>query len=331
MIGLFLLWLIAMVLFTLFRNKTVPTFMGGSIHTYRISKKEHLQPVFKITGKREDEERFQRPSKQSALRLKYSFEDFINSTEKPPYIHILFQSPKDVIQAYYAILKEASNMTGYYGGCGTIGWATIPYPYAYELFTAAKREKVSLDQFEKSFAGIGHITLLKLLPAYSPLGTPENIKYFMVEIETITGTPYKEKNNSHAQPTYFSYYYGIITTEHSPSEGWKIKSIDYLPEDFLCAPYHHWDWDAEALVEIIYKNWYKVINKIEKMDKKDSIIRIYAKGNHTRYRFDFVRLTNGEDILLHEYVEEKGQWKETNLLQEKHQMYKLSILNPNLQ
>lgn len=72
-------------------------------------------------------------------------------------------------------------MVGYSGGCGTIGWSSIPYPYAYKLLTEENQKNMPLKQFEDSFKGIGHITLLKLYPTYIPNGTPENIRYHMLK------------------------------------------------------------------------------------------------------------------------------------------------------
>jgi hypothetical protein len=174
------------------------------------------------------------------------------------------------------------------------------------------------------------MTLLKLYPAYQPPNTPANIKYFMVEVEVITGPPYTGEGDNKPQPGYFAYYYGLITAERTPSEGWKIKAADYVPEDFLCHPMHHWDYDARYLIGIVYKNWYGLIEDIEKVERDHSLVRVYAFGNKNKYRFDFVRLTNGDDVLLHEYIQENGQWKEINLLKAEHQIYKFSILNPNL-
>lgn len=90
----------------------------------------------------------------------------------------------------------------------------------------------------KSLEGIGYTTLLKLYPAYHPPGTPNNIKYYMVEIEVLTGPQYKGENDNKPQPGYFAYYYGLITVEKAVSGGWEIKSVDYIPEDFLCHPMH---------------------------------------------------------------------------------------------
>lgn len=312
------------------KNKTVQPAMGGYIHTNNKSEQELTQVVFNSNEINDDTERFQRPSKESALKLKYDAKDFIHALIESPYIQTTFNTPEDVIQAYYAILKDAENMSVYHGGCGTIGWSKIPYPYAYELLTKDAQQKMTLEEFVESFAGIGHMTLLKVYPAYQPSNTKDKIKYYMVEIEVITGPSYKENEDNQLQPSFFAYYYGLITTEKTPTDSWKIKSIDYIPEDFLCHPFHHWDYDAKFLVGIIYENWYGLIDKIEKAEKVDSMIYVYASGNGHKYRLDFVRLTNGDDVLLHENILEKGQWKEVNLLKEEHQVYKFSILNPNL-
>ena len=60
------------------------------------------------------------------------------------------------------------------------------------------------------------------------------------------------------------------------------------------------------------------------------MIIIYASGNGKSYRFDFVRLTNGYDILLHEYILDIGDWKETSLLGDKWKDMKLTIENSQL-
>ena len=303
---------------------------GGYICINAGQELKDVEAVYNSEEMSDFSDRFQRPSKQPALQLKYSSKDFINHTEQPPYIQVVFESPDEVIQAYFSILRDAANMAGYYGGCGTIGWSTVPYPYAYELLSSETRKTISLEKFEESFKGIGHTTLLKLYPAYQPPGTPENMKYYMAEVEVITGPPYDEKENIYPQPSYFAYYYGIITVEKTPSEGWKIKSVKYIPEDFLCHPYHHWDYLAEALVGIVYKNWYGLVDEIENVEKTDSLVQVYAVGKGDRYRFDFVRLANGDDVLLHENILENGQWREVNLLKPEDQIYKLSVINPLL-
>lgn len=319
----------------LIKKNSEPYKLGGYLH--KIEKqniKTNLsKPVIKINEYDLKWERFIRPSKKDSLELKYYYKGFkgLYKDLEPPYIPKgypqRYNKPLDIIHAYYSLLKYSANMVGYQGGCGTIGQSRHPYPFAYELLSGDTKEKVTLEEFEKSFSGTGHITLLKLYPAYHPLNTPKNIKYYMVELETITGAPYSKDEEYKAKPTYFSYYYGIITTVFDKKEGWKIKSVDYIPEDFLCAPSHGWDWEGELFVHFVYHDWYKLIEKIDKVERKDSLISIYASGKDEEYRFDFVRLTNGVDILLHEYIKENDVWKEVNILKPDHQNYKLSILN----
>ncbi|MCT4594987.1 MAG: hypothetical protein N4A57_12060 [Anaeromicrobium sp.] len=326
---------LSLTLFKIIKNNSQPYVLGGYIHEFEKQKNETglSRPVINTNENDFDGERFQRPSKEPALKLKYEYKGYegLYKDLLPPYIPIeypqKYNKPTDVINAYYSILKDASNTIGYNGGCGTVGRSRTPYPFAYELLSSETKEEISLNKFIDSFSGIGHTTLLKLYSAFQPPYTPENTKYYMVEIEIITGPPYSKEEEY--KPTYFAYYYGILTTIYDEEEGWKIKSVDYIPEDFLCAPWHGWDWDSKALVQIVYGNWYKLIDKIDEVEKKDSYISMYAKGKDNEYRFDFIRITNGEDILIHEYIKVNDKWKEVNLLKPGHQHYKLSILSFN--
>lgn len=307
------------------RNKRPSALMGGVIHTV-------FMPTNVQTEIAEDSDssRFQRPSAQPALKNKYSFPDFYESWNNKPRSLDNFQTSEDVILAYFGILREAANMGDYSGGCGTVGWAILPYPYAYDLLSSGRRKNMSLTRFEDSFKGVGQLTLLKLYPAYTPPGTPGNIRYHMVEAEAITGAA-SDEPASFRSGSHFAYFYGIITTEEDKNIGWKIKAIDYFPEDFLCAPTHGWEYDSKYLVPFVYQNWYHMIDKVNKTEQNGDMISTYASGSGKQYRFDFVRITNGEDVLLHEMVSKNGKWVETNLLKDRDQVLKLSVLNPNLE
>lgn len=302
--------------------------IGGYVHREENKDKNVAKTV--LNEKENYEDRFQRPSKESPLKLKYDFKYGDIKGIESPYIPKgypeKYNNPADIIHAYYSILQRASNMTGFHGGCGTIGEHSAPYPYAYELLSDKTKKEVSLKEFRDSFKGIGYMTLLKLSPAYKSSDTSDNIKYYFVEIETITGPPRLKHEKYKEEPSYFAYYYGLVTTEYNESQGWKIKSVDYIPEDFLCAPYHGWNWDSRMVVQAIYKEWYKLIDKIDNEERKDSYISIYASGKGKKYRFDFVRLTNGEDVLLHEYIQINNKWIEVNILKPEDHMFKLSIL-----
>jgi hypothetical protein len=275
-------------------------------------------------------ERFRRPSKYCPLNNPYSFKDFKKDTDTSPLITTVFDNNSDVIMAYFGILSNASNMEGFLGGCGSIGNSLQPYAYAYELFTPKTQKKMSLSEFMNSYQGIGHITLLKLNQAYTPYNTTDSICYYMFETESITGPSHPDIVGSKRGGSYFVYQYGIITVKNSFESGWKIESIDSLSEDFLCAPEHGWVYLSEYLVTFVYKDWYHIINQIDDTKQCSDMIFIYASSLHTKYRFDFIRLTNGYDILLHENICIEGTWCETNLLKTQDQRMKLSILNPNL-
>lgn len=274
-------------------------------------------------------ERFRRPPKEYPCSNPYSFRYFYNNSDNLPLTTKKFNSPKDVVLAFYGILRDASNMPGYSGGCGTIGMAGLPYPYAYQLLTNEAQNEIPLKRFTNSFKGIGYITLLKILPAYSPPGTPLNMRYYMVETEFITGYRVTD-GDDYNEGSLFAYYYGLITVEETQSKGWKIKCIDYIPENFLCAPTHGWFYLADAVVEIVYRDNLKLIDGIDKIEQEDSMVYVYASDNRKSYRFDFARITNGYDILLHENILENDSWKETELLPDEWSYLKLTIENSML-
>lgn len=313
------------LLFIYYHSRT-EYIMGATLHTIMIDDEDITQPVYGAVANADLTDRFQRPSGQPALNTKYSFQELEDSLGSMP----VFQNPEDLIKAYYGALKDASNMIGYHGGCGTVGSDKLPYPFAYKLLAPETAKEMSLQQFIESFKGTGHTTLLKIYPAYAPPDTPDFIQYCMTEIEVITGSKVTSENKNLPQPSLFAYYYGLVTVEHTASDGWKIKRIDYVPEDFLCAPYHSWFWEGTAVAEIIYKNWYKLIDRIDRIETRGNMHHIFASGNGKSYRFDFVQLTNGEQILLHENVNPAGQWQETNILKDDDQVFKFSILNPRL-
>lgn len=310
----------------------VPFLAGGSLHPailFEEGAKAAVKTQDELDGLK-DSERFQRPSKLTAFPNSYSFSDFEKESETQPLTTSQFQTPEQVILAYYGILRNAANLQGYSGGCGTVGDTCAPYPYAYELFTEETRKKITLRQFENSFRGIGHTTLLRVLPAYAPAGTPENRSYFMTEVELITGNPQDAADGYGKRDTNFTYYYGLISTEQTADRHFLISQIDYIPEDFLCAPMHGWSYDAISIVQIVYQENLKMIDRITKSEVHDGLLSFYASGQGNEYRFDFVRLTNGYDILLHEYRMENRDWKEVNLLSGAWENLKFSASNPSL-
>lgn len=57
---------------------------------------------------------------------------------------------------------------------------------------------------------------------------------------------------------YFGYSYGFIQLEYY-KDVFRISDLSKIEEDFLCAPYHGWHHDGEAIVEVKYGNWCKLI------------------------------------------------------------------------
>ena len=324
-------------LVNLFSKPSKATLGGGTIHsslhqeeTFPSSSPALSRYILPVINQEDlSSERFQRPSKALPYPNPYTFSHFEKDNEAPPLVAEKFENPEDLILAYYGILREASNMLGYSGGCGTIGESGLPYPYAYELLTKGKQKAMPFGQYVDSFSGIGYTTLLKLIPAYASPDTPNNVKYYMVEIEVITGAEVKEDEGD-SQGSQFAYYYGLVEAEKTPEAGWKIKDIYYIPEDFLCAPTHSWFYLSDAVVEIVYGGNLELIDQIDRREQNGDMVSIYASGKGKSYRFDFVRLTNGYDILLHEYIFQDGGWKETSLLRDGWENMKLTVENSQL-
>lgn len=245
-------------------------------------------------------ERFLRPSSSKPMDKKYPFDMNKEGKELLP-----FQKPYEVIRAYFDTISDASNLGMKKGGCGSIGFEKRPYAEAYKLMSGNFKKEMPYEKFLKSFEGIGHINLLKLadMPAVK-INNEVCPKYF-VEIETIEGSEIAGK-------TSFSYYYGYVTTVQE--EGWKIDTIEIRPEDFLCHAYHGWWHDAGTLVDALYIKKYGVIEKVLGVEEDDPYRNVIAKGKAGKqYRFQFIRLTNGADIELRQYVFADGKWVDTKI------------------
>jgi hypothetical protein len=244
-----------------------------------------------------DVEKYFRPSCLSILNKRVTDFQFFNPYYDKSFDEIvlpssLMNSPENTIINYFSILREAENLTSnQIGGCGTVGMAKIPYPVAYNFLTKDYQKKVSYTSYLQSFKGIGHTNLIKLnkLPVESHSQT---IQYF-IELETIEGS---SKNL-----TYFAYYYGYVFIRKEKNS-YKIHDISLIGEDFLCAAYHLWKHDAEAVVDIEYGNWCKLVKKRLPTKKEGYVKKIDIIGTDgNEYRFVFFQLTNDTDILISQY------------------------------
>lgn len=287
--------------------------VGAFLHS-RVALADSIdeKTIAQVNLRYELHEQFMRPSKLPAIELDAYY---LYSKEKkavPLDYANTYQSPENVVKAYYSIIREASNMIGYCGGCGTI-LGNRSLPYAYQLFSKETREKMSLKTFESSFAGTGGTALLHFIPAFQLPTVHKNERHYFVEVEVLKGYPRAECKEG-TKPNYFEYYYGLVTTVYQEEVGWKIKSVDYLPEVYLCHPLHGWSYNYEFFLGVIYNNWYHMDLKFYDAHIENNVIEVYGKNDRHDYRFEFVRLTNGTDVLLHEYVKEENKWVETTLL-----------------
>ncbi|RDU35718.1 hypothetical protein DRW41_16375 [Neobacillus piezotolerans] len=254
-----------------------------------------------------------RPSCSAVLNNRFAessfFTPFYGKSHKEIVIpRSLVSSPRDTVLNYFSILRDAENLKmGKMGGCGTVGMARIPFPFAYNMLTEQYRKKLSYPNYLKSFEGVGrtHLILLEQVPADKP-----GKDYFFIELETIEG--------SDKDVTYFAYYYGYVDVGKEKGV-YKISSIRLFGEDFLCAAFHGWDHDALAVVEIKFGEWCKLVKKIKPVEQEGHRKTIEFSGTDgNEYRFIFFQLTNHTDILAAQYRKKPGGgWEGIHIVPEK--------------
>ncbi|MGG3802689.1 hypothetical protein [Metabacillus fastidiosus] len=253
-------------------------------------------------------EKYFRPSKLPALNkrnLSYSIGEKDSIQIELPKQFML--TPRDTIINYFSILREAAHLSdNIAGGCGTVGMATLPYPVVYNFLTIEYQKRVNYKNFFNSFRNIGHINLVKLKRVRNE---KEKWEYF-AEIETIEG--------SLKGLTYFAYYYSFITIIRE-NDVYKIDDLHFYGEDFLCTPYHGWSHDAEAVVDIKYGNWCKLVSRRYPTVQNGYVKNVFFKGTDGNdYLFIFFELTNGTDIEIAQYRRGlDGGWIEIKIDPEK--------------
>lgn len=214
----------------------------------------------------------------------------------------LLNTPEDTILNYFSILRDAAKVQeGKRAGCGTIGQWTTPYPVAYNFLSSDYQTKLPYEEYLNTFQNILHINLIKYIEIPVYYNQNDIIRYF-VEIETIEGT---QKGIGS-----FVYYYGFIDLIKE-GEQYRISNLEFFGENYLCAPFHGWSYDAEGVVQVKYGGWCKMIKKLYPTEQKDYIKNISFMGNNgNEYKFVFFQLTNGTDIEIAQLKKEANEnWK----------------------
>lgn len=285
--------------------------MGGN-YVLESHEDDDLQLVDSVSPEY-DLERFFRPSNMTILNNEdiSSLKEFY---DKNPYKMNLpenvFKSGKDTVVNYFNVLREASNPTDKNEtGCGTIGDAKEPYPVAYNFLSDSFKKKISYENFLNSFENILHINLIKVNNVPSDEDNPDLLKYF-VELEVMEGST-EEKG-------LFAYYYGNIYLRKEDGK-YKIAKMDYSPENYLCAPYHGWAYDAKSFVEVEYGNWCSLIDGDVIVNEEGYEKRAYYKDkNDKEYYVLFYELTNGVDKKIADYKKnEDNEWEVIYIYPEK--------------
>ncbi|MGL5329392.1 MAG: hypothetical protein ACRDD7_08990 [Peptostreptococcaceae bacterium] len=260
-----------------------------------------------------DLERFFRPSNSPILNDKveqslYNMSDNKVSDIKIPDSFIM--TPEDVIVNYYSVLREAANpMDDTKTGCGSLGGGKGLYSVAYNFLDDKYKKNYSYEDYLKSFENILHINLIKINKIDTIEKNHNKLKYF-VELETIQGS--KEKLGL------FAYYYGYINLEKT-NDTYKITNMEYEGENYLCAPYHGWRYDAESFVSIEYGDWCSLVDGKIDIKQNGYEKKAYFKDkDKNEYYVLFYQLTNGVDLKIGDYKKNKrGKWERIDINPEK--------------
>lgn len=288
------------------QNKKQGIIMGGS-YLERVCEEIDMKVENSDSGY--DLEKYFRPSNLPILNTKpYTLfeETYGKKTSDIKLPNELFTKPKDTIINYFSVLREAANPTSKNRtGCGTLGYAKEPYPVAYNFLSSDYQNKITYNQYLKSFENMLHINLIKLKQVQTDKEHPDSLKYF-VEIEVIEG--------SDEPKGYFSYYYGFIYLDKG-NNLYKISDIKYYSENYLCAPYHGWSYNAEYIIDIEYGEWCSLVKEKIKTETYGYEKRIYFMGNDGyEYYVLFFELTNGTEIKISDYrKDENGVWREVDI------------------
>ena len=285
--------------------------MGGMLYTQNVDDKD-VKPITKD----KDVETYFRPSDLPVLndRYVYATSSFFNQYFQKKASEIvlpkeLMDSPEETIINYFSVLREAANgEEGKNAGCGTIGLSTMPYPVAYNFLSKSYKEKLSYEQYLDSFKNILHTSLIKYheIPVYD---NPSDIIRYFVEIETIGGS---ENNIAN-----FTYYYGFVDIIEEDDQ-YKISNLEFTGENYLCAPYHGWSYDAEISVQVRYGGWCKLIKEQYPTIQNGYEKHIYFSGTDGNdYLIVFFNLTNDTDIEISQYRKNDGDWELIKLDPEK--------------
>ncbi len=281
-------------------NKETILVMGGNYLKQTIEQEDSSE------SKKLDVETYFRPSDLPVLNNRYNtqfFDDYFGKkASKIKLPKDLLATPEETILNYYSILREAANHEEDKGaGCGSLGNGKIPYPVAYNFLSSQYKKKLNYKEYLNTFKNILHINLIKYreIPIYDNL---TNKKRYFVELETIEGT---EKYTG-----VFAYYYGFVDLVEENGR-YYIDNLEFVGEDYLCAPYHGWSHDAEASVQIRYGGWCSMIKEMYPIVQDGYRKNVSFKGTDGNdYLIVFYQLTNDTDIEISQYKKQDGgEWE----------------------
>jgi hypothetical protein len=282
--------------------------MGGILNTQLADEEEK-----KLVSKSEDVETYFRPSDLPVLNNRQLNSELRNLYLEDPKKLSEIDLPKELMTSleetiinYFSVLRDAANVEeGKDAGCGTLGESTTPYPIAYKFLSSEYQKELPYKNYLNSFKNILHTSLIKYkeVPVYD---NPNGILRYFVELETIGGSEGHGAN--------FTYYYGFVDLVKENNQ-YRISNLDFTAEDYLCAPFHGWSYDAESSVQIRYGGWCELIKERYPTVQDGYVKHIYFSGTDGKdYMIEFFQLTNDTDIEIAQYRRNTaGDWERIKL------------------
>jgi hypothetical protein len=299
-------------------------YLGGELFSEKTA-----APTFFAQTKNEEIETYRRPSMYSALINPYSGEDTVSLSNRS------YADPISLVNAYFAILGNASSLEGYSGAGGSVGRGKTPYADAYRLFSSRLMKRASLETYEDSFSGTANIILLQVkqfsgnapfdlskAEEYAPFMpifrasakiSDKKVAYIFVETEMMSGFPMRENTKKEEENaalllersgglSCFVYHYYVIKAVCEETTGWKLDEISVSPESFLIAPEHGWNYVGESFSSIVLRDNLALIDKVseaepisEKTARGKSMM---AQTKGVSIKLEFVTLANGWDLFI---------------------------------
>lgn len=150
-------------------------------------------------------------------------------------------SPDMLLQAYFAALAYASNLTHSQleAAGGTLGMGQEPYRAAYNYWSAEWQKEHSYEDYLESWSGTASVELLKLYEAETENGEAR----FFVETKHLEAAGTKS--------LFGEFYYSGFFSAKKTEDGWRLTDGSLEPQNLAWALGGHQPWLADPILVAI--------------------------------------------------------------------------------